>query len=70
MRIRIDTFSQCVHWAANTCRDPVKNMGMDHRRSDIFVVQEFLDSPDIVTVFRQMRSEGMAECMAGREGAG
>jgi hypothetical protein len=38
-------------------------MGIDHRRTDILVTKQFLNRPDIVTFFQQMRSKGMAKCM-------
>ena len=41
-------------------------MGVDHRRFDIRVTQQFLDRADIVSRFQQVRREGMPEGMAGR----
>jgi len=39
-------------------------MGIDHRGFHVLVPQQFLNRPDIVTAFQQMRGEGMAERVA------
>jgi len=33
-------------------------MGIDHRRFNIIMAQEFLDRPDIVTAFEQLSGKG------------
>jgi hypothetical protein len=38
-------------------------MGTNHLRTDILVAKQLLYRPNIVTIFQQMRSEGMAKCM-------
>ncbi len=40
-------------------------MGVNHRRADVAVSQEFLDGADVVAVFEQVNREGMAE-LVGR----
>ncbi len=36
-------------------------MSVDHCRADVPVSQKFLDCPDIVPVFQEMRGKGMAQ---------
>jgi len=43
--------SKSIDGAANASRSTVKDMGIDHRRFDIIMAQEFLDRSDIVTAF-------------------
>jgi len=43
---------------------PVQNMGVDHGGGDIRMSQEFLDCPDVIVRFKQMRGKGMPEGMA------
>src|SRR5262245_55077370 len=44
---------------------PVEDVRIHHRRGHISVAQEFLHGADIVTVFEQVRGEGVAERVAG-----
>jgi hypothetical protein len=44
----------------------VQNMGVDHRRTHVFVAQELLDGADVIARFQQMRGERMAERVANR----
>jgi len=39
-------------------------MGIDHRCPHVFVAQEFLYGPDVVTVFQKMRGETMSKRVA------
>ncbi len=39
-------------------------MGIDHRRFDITMAEEFLDSADVVAHLKQMCAKGMPEGMA------
>jgi|MudIll2142460700_1097286.scaffolds.fasta_scaffold1950421_1 hypothetical protein len=39
----------------------VQNMGIDHRRFDIIMAQEFLHRSHIVTAFDQVSRKGMPE---------
>lgn len=50
-----------IGWAADSPAAPVEHMAADHRRADVPVSQKFLDRPDIVAVFREMRGKGMAQ---------
>lgn len=49
---------------ADAPSSPVKDMGVDHRRADVLVSEEFLYRPDIIPVLQQVGSERMPECMA------
>jgi hypothetical protein len=63
MRIGIKpscSISKSVDRAANPDRATVENMSVDHRGLDVIMAQEFLNGPNIVTRFQQMRSKGMA----------
>ena len=42
----------------------VKDVGVDHGCSHVFVTQQILDGSNIVAVLQQMRSKGMAQRMA------
>ena len=43
---------------------PVQYMGVNHRGGDIGMSQQFLDCPDVIVRFKQMRGKGMPEGMA------
>ena len=63
MRIGIKPFysiSKSVDRAANPGRSPVEDMGIDHRRLHVAMAQKFLNISDVISVLKQMRSEGMA----------
>ena len=38
-------------------------MGIDHRGLYILVTEKFLDGPNVVTAFEQVRGEGVPECV-------
>jgi hypothetical protein len=40
---------------------PVQNMRVDHGRGDIRMSQEFLDCPDVIIRFKQMRGKGVRQ---------
>lgn len=46
--------SKPVHRTANTRRSPVEYMGINHRRLDVVMAQEFLHRADIVASFEQV----------------
>ena len=46
-------------WAADGFGAFVKNMGVDHGGFDIFVAEQFLNSADVVTCFKQMGGKGV-----------
>jgi hypothetical protein len=50
--------SKSIDGAANASRSTVEDMGIDHRRFNIIMAQEFLDRPDIVTAFEQLSGKG------------
>jgi hypothetical protein len=56
--------SECVGGAANASRSTVEDMGVNHRRFDVVMAQEFLDRSDIVTAFQQVSCEGMPKRVA------
>lgn len=67
MRIGIITCTTVlkpVNRTAITRRPTVENMGIDHRRLDVTVVQEFLHCSNIVATLEQVSREGMPESMA------
>ena len=39
---------------------PVEHMGIDHRRPDVLVTEQFLHCADVIPRFEQMRRKGMA----------
>jgi hypothetical protein len=41
-------------------------MRVAHRGLDVFVTEQLLNGPDIISVLQQVRGEGMAEGVAGR----
>ena len=41
----------------------VQDVGINHRRADVLVTQQFLDRADIIAGFKQVRGKGMAEGM-------
>ena len=44
-------------------------MGVDHRRRNVLVAEQLLDSPDVVAILEQVRGEAMAQDMR-RHGLG
>ena len=40
-------------------------MGVNHRNLDVLVTEKFLNCPDVVARFQELRGEGMTECVAG-----
>jgi hypothetical protein len=67
MRIGISSSvmaSKSVDRAANSGRSPIEDMGVDHRRLDVAVAQEFLYGSNVIAAFEQVSGEGMPERMA------
>ena len=55
MRIGISSSvlaSKFVDRTANSGRSPIEDMGVDHRRLDVLVPQQFLHRPEVVTVLQ------------------
>ncbi len=66
---RLTSQASSIQGAAHRMATPIQHMRIDLRRADILVPQQFLHSTDVVTTFKQMRGEGMAQGMAaGRLG--
>ena len=51
---------ESVDGTGNASRSTVEDMGVYHRDLCVAMAQEFLDRPDIVTAFEQVRCERMA----------
>jgi hypothetical protein len=47
-------------WAADPTGAVTQDVRVDHRRRDVAVAQEFLDGPDVVSTFEQMRGKRVA----------
>lgn len=41
----------------------VQYVGVKHGRANVFVTEKFLDRPDVITTFKQVRDERMAKCV-------
>jgi hypothetical protein len=41
-------------------------MGVDLRRSDVAVSEQFLQRADVISGLEQVRREGVSKCVAGR----
>ena len=55
-----------VEGTADATGAPIEHVGVDHRRADVIVAEQFLDGADVVAVFEQVCGEGMTESMRGR----
>jgi hypothetical protein len=42
----------------------VQHMRLQHGRANVLVTEQFLDDPDVVTGFKEVRGERMPECVA------
>ncbi len=49
--------SQDVHRTSYAAPAEVEDMGVNHRRTDVPVPQQFLDRPDVVSVLEQVGGE-------------
>lgn len=56
--------SHPIQRTADTGRPSMKNMRVDHRRFDIAMPQQLLDRSNVRATLKQVRGEGMPECMA------
>ena len=52
-----------IEWAPNAETGAVTDVGINHRGGNIFVPEEFLNGPDIITILQQMRSKTVPESM-------
>ena len=55
--------SLLVEWTADSQSAAIEDVGIDHRRLDVFVAEEFLNRPDVVVGLQQVRGKGMAKRM-------
>lgn len=46
-------------------RAAVEDVGVDHRRTDVFVAEEDLDGSDVGSVFEEMGCEGVTKGVRG-----
>ena len=53
--------SPWIERTPHTSPTALQDMGVDHRRADVFVSQQFLHRPNVVTVLQQMRGKAVAE---------
>jgi hypothetical protein len=61
--------SETVHGAVDSWRALVQHMGVDHRRLDLVMPEEFLYGAEVITNFQKMCGKRMAERVtAGRLG--
>ena len=44
-----------VCWTLDATTTSIEHVGVDHRRADVFVPEEFLHRPNIVPRFEEMR---------------
>ena len=52
--------SQQIHWGLNTSPAPLEPMRMDHRGSDIAVIQKLQHRPDAGSGFEEEMCKGVA----------
>jgi hypothetical protein len=52
--------SSWVERTTNPLAASLQHVRVAHRRTDVFMAQEFLDGPDIIAIFQQMGSKRMA----------
>lgn len=57
---------QSIDRTSDAAPASIRHMRVDHGRFHVFMPEEFLDGPDVVTVCKQMRRKGMTERVAGR----
>src|SRR4029450_13724427 len=58
--------SACVQRTQHLASATVQDVGVDHRRRDVAVAHQFLDRPDVVDRFEEVRGERAAQRVAGR----
>src|SRR5512135_411919 len=52
-----------IQGALHSKSRPIKNMGVNHRRGDIGMAEQFLHRADVVIAFKKVRGKGMPEDM-------
>ena len=56
--------SQSVCGPADPAPPSVQNMGVNHRRANVLVTQEFLDRANVIAIGQQVRGERMPKRVA------
>ena len=56
-------FRLLIQGAADGEATSIEDVGVDHGCLDVFVAEEFLDCPDVITGLEQVGGEGMTEGM-------
>jgi len=64
LRIRSQD-SDCIHRTLNPPSTWVQDVGVNHGRLNVFVTKQFLNRSNVVPLFEQVCSEGVAEGVAG-----
>ena len=59
------SYAEQLSWTLDAASTPVAHMGIDHRRTDVLVTEQFLHRADVIPRFESMRRKGMAQGMAG-----
>jgi hypothetical protein len=63
-RLRVCALPFGIQWTSDRPPLPHSNVCIDHCGAYIFVSEQLLDCPDIRPLFKVMRCEAVAECMA------
>ena len=50
---------QPVGWTRNAERAPIQDVGVDHRRADVRMTEQFLHRSNVVPILEQMGREGV-----------
>ena len=56
---QLDSGWEQVGRATDTPSSPIQDVCVDHRCADVAMTEQFLDGPDVVPIFEQMRCERM-----------
>jgi hypothetical protein len=56
--------SHPIQWTPNTMSTFVEDMRVNHCSFNIRMTKQFLNSTNVVAIFKQMRGKAMSECMA------
>jgi len=49
-----------VCWTLDATTTSIEHVGVDHRRADVAMSQQFLNRADVIPIFEQMGREGVA----------
>jgi len=53
-----------IEWSAIASATSIEDMGVDHRRFDTFMTQQFLDGADVIAVFEQVSGKPVVQGVA------